>query len=240
MPPRLPSLLVPPIGFAHRGARAHALENTLEAFTLARRLGATGLETDAWRTADGEIVLDHDGVVGPRLRRRPISEAQRAELPDHIPTLADLYDTCGTDIPLSIDVKDPAALPGLLAVARAAGGAAESNLWLCHPDFDTVVSWRPLTPDAQLVHSTRVSRLGSAPEPHANKLRVAGIDAVNLHHSEWTGGLISLYHRFERVALGWDAQFERVLDDLLDAGIDGVFSDHVDRMMERIHHLDAS
>jgi hypothetical protein len=31
-------------------------------------------------------------------------------------------------------------------------------------------------------------------------------------------------------AFGWDAQFERILDELLDCGIDGVFSDHVDRM----------
>ncbi|HKY78076.1 MAG TPA: glycerophosphodiester phosphodiesterase family protein, partial [Acidimicrobiia bacterium] len=45
---RVPPLLVPPIGFAHRGARAQAPENTLEAFALALRLGATGLESDAW------------------------------------------------------------------------------------------------------------------------------------------------------------------------------------------------
>src|SRR6185436_7833703 len=55
-----PSLLDPPIGFAHRGARAHAPENTLDAFALALRLGATGLETDLWLTADGIPVLDHD------------------------------------------------------------------------------------------------------------------------------------------------------------------------------------
>ena len=54
----------PPIGFAHRGARAHAPENTLEAFRLALRLGATGLESDVWLTADGVAVLDHDGAVG--------------------------------------------------------------------------------------------------------------------------------------------------------------------------------
>ena len=64
MPTRLPSLQHPPIGFAHRGARAHAPENTIEAFTLALRLGATGLESDVWSTADGEAVLDHDGVIG--------------------------------------------------------------------------------------------------------------------------------------------------------------------------------
>ncbi|MGA1075335.1 MAG: glycerophosphodiester phosphodiesterase, partial [Ilumatobacteraceae bacterium] len=61
MQQRLPSLLDPPIMFAHRGARAHAPENTIEAFQLALRLGATGLESDAWLTADGVVVLDHDG-----------------------------------------------------------------------------------------------------------------------------------------------------------------------------------
>ncbi len=53
-----------PIGFAHRGARSERPENTLEAFRRALELGATGLESDAWITADGEVVLDHDGVPG--------------------------------------------------------------------------------------------------------------------------------------------------------------------------------
>jgi len=59
---RLPSLLDPPIAFAHRGASAHEQPNTLEAFRLGLRLGATGLESDVWLTADGVPVLDHDGM----------------------------------------------------------------------------------------------------------------------------------------------------------------------------------
>ena len=70
MATRLPAHRRPPIAFAHRGARAHAPENTLEAFGLALRLGATGLESDVWVTADGEVVLDHDGLVGRRVGRR--------------------------------------------------------------------------------------------------------------------------------------------------------------------------
>ena len=58
MQQRLPSLIDEPIAFAHRGARAHAPENTLEAFALGLRLGATGLESDVWLTADGIAVLD--------------------------------------------------------------------------------------------------------------------------------------------------------------------------------------
>ena len=43
VPPRIPTRLERPLGFAHRGARAHAPENTLESFELALRLGATAL-----------------------------------------------------------------------------------------------------------------------------------------------------------------------------------------------------
>src|SRR3984893_11667911 len=115
------SLLRPPIGFAHRGARAHAPENTIEAFLLALRLGATGLESDVWLTADGVAVLDHDGVVRSGLRRRRIADTPRAALPAHIPGLADLYEACGADFELSLDVKDAAAGPVAVAVARDAG-----------------------------------------------------------------------------------------------------------------------
>ena len=85
---------------------AHAPENTLDAFALALRLGANGLETDAWTTADGHVVLDHDGVVRKLARNRPISTLRLSELPTHIPTLACLFELCGTNFDLSIDLKD--------------------------------------------------------------------------------------------------------------------------------------
>ena len=43
----------------------------------------------------------------------------------------------------------------------------------------------------------------------------SAIDAVNLHHSEWSAGTVALFHRFGRFALGWDAQHAR--DDRLAA-----------------------
>lgn len=234
VPPRIPSLRQPAIGFAHRGARSHAAENTIEAFKLALRLGASGLESDAWVTADGVVVLDHDGVIGGRFRRRSIAALAAKQLPAHIPTLAQLYDECGQDFHLSLDVKDPAACPAILDVARTAGALAEERLWLCHPDWELVATWRHLTEAAYLVDSTRLSRLTDGPERRAAQLRAAGIDAVNLHASDWNGGLVTLFHRFERYALAWDAQLPRILTELLDAGVDGVFCDHVDRMVEAV------
>jgi len=236
MPSRLPSLRTPPIGFAHRGARAHAPENTLEAFQLALRLGATGLESDIWLTSDGVPVLDHDGVVGGRLgRRRSIVDLDRAALPAHIPTLETLFAECGTTYELSLDVKNPNALEPILAVARAAGCA--ERLWLCHHEWQLVASWRTQARDARLVDSTRLRTMRSGPERRAAELANAGIDAVNLHHSDWTGGLTTLFHRFDVLAFGWDAQQERVLDELLDMGIDGVYSDHVDRLVDALTRL---
>jgi glycerophosphoryl diester phosphodiesterase len=225
---------VPPIGFAHRGARAHAPENTIEAFQLALRLGATGLESDAWLTADGEAVLDHDGVVGGWPRRRSIGDLERADLPDHIPTLAELYASCGTAFELSLDVKDPAAAERIVAVAREAGGDAPGRLWLCHHDWELVATWRRPFPDVKLVDSTRLSRMKQGPERRAAQLTDAGIDAVNLHRSDWNGGLTALFHRFDRLAFGWDCQLERHLEELLDLGIDAVYSDHVDRMVDAL------
>jgi glycerophosphoryl diester phosphodiesterase len=225
------SLLHPPIGFAHRGARAHAPENTIEAFRLAGRLGATGMESDVWLTADGVPVLDHDGIVRTGLRRQSIASFRRSELPDHIPTLEEYYEACGTGYHLSLDVKDPAAAPAVVAVARNAGDEALPHLWLCSPDWQQAAAWRKLSEAVKLVDSTRLRRMKEGPERRAATLADAGVDAVNLHASDWTGGLTTLFHRFERFALGWDAQYDRVLAALLRMGVDGVFSDHVDRMM---------
>jgi glycerophosphoryl diester phosphodiesterase len=231
---RHPPLRVPPIGFAHRGARAHAPENTLEAFALALRLGATGLESDVWLTADGEAVLDHDGIVGGRIRRRAIASMRRSELPAHIPTVAELYARCGTGFELSLDVKDAAAATRVVDLAREAGDGAPGRLWLCHHDWHLVATWREPFPDVRLVDSTRLHRLKQGPERRAADLAAAGIDAVNLHRSDWTAGLTTLFHRFERHAFGWDCQLERHLGELLDMGVDAVYSDHVDRMVDAL------
>ena len=230
------------MGFAHRGARAHERENTLAAFSLALTMGATGLESDAWVTADHKAVLDHDGVarLGRWRRKQPIPDCRRDELPDHIPTLAELYNECGTDFELSLDLKDPDAAPAVVdsvdeAAART-GLPLRERLWLCHPDVDTLIGLRNQWPDVRLCNSTRLSRMGDGPERRAAVLAEAGIESVNLHQSDWTGGLVTLFHRFGVLCFGWDAQQPRVLNELLDMGIDAVYSDHVDRMSDALSY----
>ncbi len=229
--PLYPSRRVVPIGFAHRGAKGYASENTMAAFDLAIKLGATGIETDAWLTADGVAVLDHDGVVQSRLRRKLISEVSHDALPDHMPRFAALCALAGGR-ELSVDVKDPAVARVLIDEARDAG--VVDQLWLCHPDWSLVASWRLLSSEVRLVDSTRLRRIKEGVERRCALLRDAGIDALNMHHTDWNAGLVATTHRFEREAFAWDTQFERTLTETLALGVDAVYCDFTDRMMEAI------
>lgn len=235
MSPRISAKLEQPILFAHRGASALAPDNTIESFQLALRLGANGLESDIWMSADGVSIMAHDDEFGPRLRRRRISQSDAADLPEHVPTLEKFFETFGTEFQLSLDIKDPAAIGPTIDAAREAsersGSDMVSRTWLCHPDLDTVTSWRSRWSDIRLVHSTRLGRLKDGPERHASVLFDRQIDAVNLRFADWTGGLTTLYHRFGIYAFGWDAHREREATELLDMGIDALFSNYVDRML---------
>lgn len=232
MQQRLPSLIDPPISFAHRGARAHSPENTLPAFELALRLGARGLETDAWLSADGVVVLDHDGLVGRRFRRRAISELAFADLPGHIPSLEQMLTTCGTEYHLSIDLKDPRVATAIVELVAAQAPEMAPRIYLCHPDLNLLLELRGLVGEMKLMHSTRLERLSTTPERHAAILAEAGIQGINMHHTDWNGGLVALFHRFGLMAFAWDLQFEHVLRPALRMGIDAVYCDDPDLMVD--------
>lgn len=151
-----------------------------------------------------------------------------------MPTLAALYEIVGPHVELSLDVKDAAAFDRVVEVAVEAGPDALEHLWLCHHRTRQVREWRQQNAHVRLVDSTFLGHMPDGPERRAAELADAGVDAMNLHHSEWTGGLVSLFHRFEILCFGWDAQHPRVLDGLLDAGVDAVYSDHVDRMVDAL------
>jgi glycerophosphoryl diester phosphodiesterase len=229
---RLPSLLDRPIAFAHRGARAHAPENTIEAFSLALRLGANGLESDVWLTADGVAVLDHDGEVKLGRKRSRIGALPRDELPGYIPTLTELFTRCGERFHLSLDLKQNEAGPVVIDTVRAVAPAMLPRLWLCHHDHRELLRLRAHDPSVRLVDSTRLKRISEGPERRAALLAAEGIDGINLHHSDWNGGLVTLFHRFQRTAFGWDMQFGHVLRPALRMGLDGVYSDFVDVMVD--------
>ena len=68
-------------------------------------------------------------------------------------------------------------------------------------------------------------------ERHAHELAEIGIDAMNMHHTEWTAGLVSLFHRFGVRAFAWDTQETRHIRAVLRMDIDAVYCDRPDRMV---------
>jgi glycerophosphoryl diester phosphodiesterase len=226
------------ISFAHRGARLEEPENTIPAFRRALAAGARGLETDVWLSSDGEVVCVHDGVIRHGLRRRKISDVTAADLAEFsVPRLADVYAELGTAYELSVDVKVPEAARGLVAVAEQ--HAALERLWVCSPDLEVLRALRT-EPRVKLVHSERRKSIGVPLERHAHDLASIGINAMNMHHSEWTAGLVSLFHRFDVRAFAWDAQEVRQLRAVLRMQIDAVYCDRPDRMVAIVGEWDET
>jgi glycerophosphoryl diester phosphodiesterase len=224
---------VPPITFAHRGARADLPENTLEAFRRALDLGARGLETDAHLAGDGDVVLVHDASFRQGLRRISVGATPASELARYsVPRLVDVYRELGAGFELSVDLKAPAVDEPVLVAAREFD--AVGRLWLCTPSVPRLVSLRERSTDVRLVHSTRRKSIKGSVERYAADLRDAGIDVVNLHHTEWTAGLVELFHRFDVRAFAWDVQEVRHMRAAITIGLDGIYSDHVERMVATV------
>jgi glycerophosphoryl diester phosphodiesterase len=219
-------LLDIPLGFAHRGGCADAPENTIEAFKNALDEGVNGLESDVWLTADGVAVLHHDPKVRIGWRRRPIWATNRSDLPTAIPSLADLFGSCGSSYQLSLDLKDTNVVDSVVETAAAFDPSGLSRLWLCHPATTVLAAWRELHPEVRLVNSTGLQRMPDGPHHHAVLLAESGIDAVNLRSNEWTGDLVEAFHRAGRLTFAWDAQTPRAIESLLRMGLDGIYSDH--------------
>src|SRR5512140_263558 len=110
-----------PVVFAHRGASAHAPENTLASFDLAFAQGADAIELDAQLTADGEIVVFHDATLDRatdgtgRLSQKTLAELRALDAgssfsPKHrgekIPLLEEVFDAVGKKLFINVELKN--------------------------------------------------------------------------------------------------------------------------------------
>lgn len=118
---------------AHRGASGYAPENTRAAFDRAVALGAQAIETDVQLTADGRLVLFHDGTVdrtsdgqGP-LADYTLAELRRLDLGawfapefagERVLTPEEALDAY-RDTPFVFEIKDPRAARPLAALLTA-------------------------------------------------------------------------------------------------------------------------
>jgi len=111
---------------------------------------------------------------------------------------------------------------------------APSRSWLCISGMGLLAEVRERAPDVRLVHSRRRDKIGTELERHAARLADVGVDAMNMHHTDWTEGLVTLFHRFGVQAFAWDVQHVRNLRMMLDYDIDALYSDRVDRMVATV------
>ena len=98
----------------HRGASAHAVENTMAAFERARADGADGVELDVRLARDGELVVFHDDdlrrLAGRAERIADLDTAQlgRVELAggERIPRLDEVLAATGPLL-VNVEIKPP-------------------------------------------------------------------------------------------------------------------------------------
>lgn len=236
--PRIPPVLSPPIAFAVGGASAQLGAHTIGAFALALRLGASGLHTTVWATADGVPVCNAGlSVPGGRLRRRrPIVSLPLEALPHDLATLEAVLDQCDPPGALMLSIGDPDVLEATLGVVRMhqerRGVPLVDRVWVASDDLDQIKRWRSDWPTIRLVAGMRLAALPHGPERGAADLAAAGVDAVRLAYEEWTGGLTTLFHKFGVLAFAEPVAHDRMLDELLAMGVDAVSSAHVDRMSD--------
>jgi glycerophosphoryl diester phosphodiesterase len=89
----------------HRGAAAHAPDNTLEGFRLALDHGADGVELDVRRSADDVLVLHHEPETPELglLRSRRFAEIRSID--PSIPTLDEAWDVLSNAV-VNIEIKN--------------------------------------------------------------------------------------------------------------------------------------
>jgi glycerophosphoryl diester phosphodiesterase len=115
------SSLPQPMIFAHRGASAHAPENTLAAFELALAQLADAIELDVKLSADGQIVVIHDPVVDRttgshgRVKDLPLRELRALDAGsffsekfqgEKIPTLEEVFESVGKRTFINVELTN--------------------------------------------------------------------------------------------------------------------------------------
>jgi len=230
VPPRLRSLRGSAETFAHVEGASPDPDRPLEGLDVARSLGASGFDGPVRLTADGSAVVHPADSVGSRLRRKPLAALDRAQLPATVASLDDLCRRQEATGSLLLDIDDDRGLDATLTTVRASSATLEERLWLCSPSVDNLMRWREAT-TARLLHVARLTSLPASAEQWVAHLTERSIDGLCALHGEWTGGLVALAHRFDRLTVARGPEHEREMATVFDIGIDAVSSPRVERLM---------
>lgn len=228
--------------FAHRGARAHAPENTLLAFRLAYALGADAIECDVQLSADGQLVIIHDGRLNRTTNGRgPVALRTLAELRaldagrgERIPTLAEVLALVrGAERQVNLEVKAETATAALAtaeAMEPALAGlddVARRLVLISSFELDAVALLKHRLPWLRVatLHSGRQWRRRDMLAP---ALRM-GAEAIHPGVGLVSADLVRHAHQQGLGVHAWTVNRWSTLARMLHWGVDGVFSDYPER-----------
>lgn len=226
--------------WAHRGASAHAPENTLEAFELARTAGADGIELDVRLDRDGNVVVFHDRDL-QRLCGRPgcieeLSAAERKELRvggAAVPTLEEVFHVLG-DLELNVEIKANrpgrnAALVEATANVIRRSGRADQVLVSSFDPFSLLQFYRHL-PDIALAFLFGADQ--TLPIRKGWLGRAMGATVLHPEHTLCTADNVKAWHTSGRPVNAWTVDDPLELQRLNELGVDGVFTNDPARALK--------
>jgi glycerophosphoryl diester phosphodiesterase len=214
---------------AHRGCTEDGfVENTLEAFAEARRRGADGVELDVRLTADAALAVHHDAEVDGL---GPICALSVAELPDHVPLLADAL-AASEGMVVNVEIKNAPQDPGWdegEAVAALTAAVIEEAGWA---DRVIVSSFQPATLRAVRAADPRLP-LGALwgwtaePGPALAEAVDSGFRAVHPFVTLANGDLVAQAHAAGLAVNVWTVNAPQDLEAMVALGVDAVITDRI-------------
>ena len=226
----------------HRGARHAAPENTLEAFELARREGADGIELDVRLDGSGEVIVLHDPKLdrvtqgAERRHAEAISSADMARLDlgsgARVPLLSDVIAWAQShgqrlNIELKSDVQSRGLLlRGVERVVRRSSTLPCLIFSSFHPYFVWWLARRlPDLPRAWLVHRKQhILR-------YAPGLRRLGANALHPEHTLVTPQRVARLKGMDQLINVWTVNDPERARELARLGVDSIISDVPGRIL---------
>jgi glycerophosphoryl diester phosphodiesterase len=232
---------------AHRGASGHRPENTLPAYELAVEQGADMIEIDLHRTQDGAIVVAHDEELAGIGGQGEIAEATLAQVRaldagagESVPTLDEVLDGFAKRIPFNLELKrgKQAEYPGLeQATLDAVNQRGLLPRMLFSSFYDPVLArLRALSPQARI--ALLISQ--KFPQRAVERAKALGAEALNPEESLVTAELVREAHAAGLAVYVFTVDEEAELRRFLDLGVDGIFTNHPDRLRAIVDELGGS
>ena len=240
------------LAFAHRGGAYHpeieGLENTLAAFQHAVDLGYDYLETDVHVTRDGVLLAFHDHVLDRvsdqtgSIASLTHADVRRARIGgrEEIPSLGLLFDTF-PQARFNIDIKSDGAVTALADFIRARD-VADRVLVGSFSD-KRIRKFRRLTGGKVPTAASRseVVAFVTLPGRVADRVTRGRVAALQIPHRQGripvtTASLVRRAHEAGKHVHVWTVDEAAEIRELLDLGVDGIFTDRTDTLKDVLVH----